>query len=131
MDNAKPLLTPMITSLKLNTCDGDPIPNDTEYMSIVGVLQYITITRPDIAFSVNKVCQLMQAPHDVHWKTVKRILRYLKGITDEGIILTKSNTLNLIGFCDADWGNNLYDRRSTTDYCIFLGRSVISWSSKK
>ncbi|KAL5556599.1 hypothetical protein UlMin_038835 [Ulmus minor] len=66
MDNVKPLSTPMINNLKLNTCDGDPIPNDTEYKIIVGALQYITITRPDIAFSVNKVCQFMQAPHDVH-----------------------------------------------------------------
>ncbi|KAL5565260.1 hypothetical protein UlMin_028424 [Ulmus minor] len=121
----------MINSLKLNTSNGDPIPNDTEYRSIVGFLQYITITRPDITFSVNKACQFMQVPLDVHWKAVKRILRYLNETTDEGIVLGKSNTLSLTGFCDADWGNDLCDRRSTTGYCIYLSRSVVSWSSRK
>ena len=81
MDNVKPLPTPMINSVKLNTCDGDPIPNDTEYRSIVDTLQYITITQPDIALNVNKVYQLVQAPLNVHQKAVKRILRYLKGTT--------------------------------------------------
>ncbi|KAL5551289.1 hypothetical protein UlMin_001465 [Ulmus minor] len=94
MDNARRQPTPMISSLKLTSDEGDPIENATKYRSIVGALQYITITRPEIAFSVNKV-------------------------------------LSLTGFCDADWGNDLCDRRSTTGYCIYLGRNVISWSSKK
>ncbi|KAL5557140.1 hypothetical protein UlMin_039376 [Ulmus minor] len=71
MDNAKPLPTPMVSSLKLTASDGDPITNATEYRSIVGALQYITITRPEIAFNVNKVCQFMQCPLDQHWKAVK------------------------------------------------------------
>ncbi|KAL5564064.1 hypothetical protein UlMin_033811 [Ulmus minor] len=131
MDNARPLPTPMISSLKLTSDEGDPIENTTEYRSIVGALQYITITRPEIVFSVNKVCQFMQSPLDQHWKAVKRILRYLKGTTDEGILMQGSKVLSLTGFCDADWGNDLCDRRSTTGYCIYLGRNVISWCSKK
>ncbi|KAL5559983.1 hypothetical protein UlMin_036194 [Ulmus minor] len=113
MDNARPLPTPMVSSLKLTFDEGDPIPNATDYRSIVGGLQYVTITRPEIAYSV------------------KRILRYLKGTSEEGILLRRSETLNLTRFCDADWGNDLCDRRSTTGYCIFLGRNVVSWSSKK
>ncbi|KAL5540260.1 hypothetical protein UlMin_044401 [Ulmus minor] len=131
MDNAKPLPTPMVSSLKLIASDGDPITNATEYKSIVGALQYITITRPEIAFSVNKVCQFMQSPLDEHMKAVKRILRYLKGTLDEGIYMKRSQAMNLTGFCDADWGNDLCDKRSTTGYCFYLGNNVISWSSKK
>ncbi|KAL5548995.1 hypothetical protein UlMin_004226 [Ulmus minor] len=66
MDNAKPLPTPMISNLKLTSDDGDPITNATEYRSIVGALQYITISRPEIVFSVNKVCQFMQSPLNQH-----------------------------------------------------------------
>ncbi|KAL5571072.1 hypothetical protein UlMin_020669 [Ulmus minor] len=131
MDSAKSLSTPMISSLRLTSSKGDPIPNATEYRSIVGGLQYVTITQPKIAYSVNKVCQFMQNPLDLYWKAVKRILRYLKGTSEEGILLRRSETLNLIGFCDTDWGNDLCDRRSTTGYCIYLGRNIVSWSSKK
>ncbi|KAL5539517.1 hypothetical protein UlMin_045196 [Ulmus minor] len=131
MNNARPLPTLMISSLKLTSVEGDPIENATEYRSIVGALQYITITRPEITFSVNKVCQFMQSPLDQHWKAIKRILRYLKGSIDEGIFMKGSRVLSLTGFYDADWGNDLCNRRSTTGYCIYLGRNVVSWSSKK
>ena len=50
----------------------------TNYRSVVGALQYLTLTRPDISYSVNKVCQYLHAPSSAHWTTVKRILRYLK-----------------------------------------------------
>ncbi|RVW56208.1 Retrovirus-related Pol polyprotein from transposon RE2 [Vitis vinifera] len=131
MDGAKSLPTPMLSGLKLSTGMGDPIDNVFEYRSVVGALQYITITRPEIAFSVNKVCQFMQKPLDTHWKAIKRILRYLNGTTDLGIVLKPSKTMNLVGFCDADWGSDVDDRRSTSGHCVFLGKSLVSWSSKK
>ena len=55
----------------------------------------------------------------------------MKGTADEGITLRKTNTLSLTGYCDANWGNDLDNRRSTNGYCIFLGDSLVSWSSKK
>ena len=59
--------------------DGLPLRSDdiTQYRSIVGALQYLTFTRPDIAYAVNTVCQYMTNPSDVHFSAVKRILRYL------------------------------------------------------
>ncbi|KAL5538728.1 hypothetical protein UlMin_044451 [Ulmus minor] len=66
MDNAKSLPTPMISNLKLTSSKGDLVPNATEYRSIVGGLQYVTITRPEIAYCVNKVCQFMQNPLNLH-----------------------------------------------------------------
>ncbi|KAL5551297.1 hypothetical protein UlMin_001473 [Ulmus minor] len=131
MDEAKPLPTPMVSNLKLTAINGDPITNGTEYRSIVGALQYITITRLETAYSVNQVCQFMQNPLDNHWKAIKRILRYLKGTMDEGIVMRRSKSLALTGYCDVDWGNDLDDKRSTTCYCIYLGNNLMSWSSKK
>jgi hypothetical protein len=90
-----------------------------------------TITRPDIAFAVNKVSQFMHAPTDIHWATVKRILRYLKGTSDHGITLNPAKNFQLFAYCDADWAGCPDDRRSTTGYCIYLGSNLLSWSSKK
>ncbi|KAG8496134.1 hypothetical protein CXB51_009382 [Gossypium anomalum] len=99
--------------------------------SIVGALQYVVITRPDIAFAVNKVCQFMHNPLDVHFKAVKRVLGYLHGTLDHGLHFTKSSKLLLEGFSDVSWGSDINDRRSTSGYCVFLGGSPISWSSRK
>ncbi|KAL5573798.1 hypothetical protein UlMin_023395 [Ulmus minor] len=62
---------------------------------------------------------------------IKRILRYLKGTMDEGILIRRSKTLALTGYCDANWGDDLDNRKSTTGYCIYLGNNLVSWSSKK
>ena len=80
MTQCKPVSTPLSTSEKLSLHDGVLLgPEDaTEYRSIVGALQYLTLIRPDIAFSVNKICQFLHAPTTVHWTAVKRILRYIK-----------------------------------------------------
>ena len=87
MTDCKPVTTPLSTSEKLSLNDGVPLgPNDAmNYKSVVGALQYATLARPDIAFSVNKVCQFLHAPTTVHWAAVKRILRYLKQCTRLGL----------------------------------------------
>jgi hypothetical protein len=59
--------------------NGKPLPDDTFYRSMTGALQYLTITRPDIAFAIQQVCLHMHAPHDVHLAMLKRIPRYIKG----------------------------------------------------
>jgi hypothetical protein len=76
----KPVTTPLSTSEKLRIDEGELLgPEDaTRYRSIVGALQYLTLTRPDLSFAVNKVCQFLHAPTSQHWTTVKRILRYVK-----------------------------------------------------
>lgn len=80
---------------------------------------------------MNKVCQFIQSPLDEHWKAVKRILRYLAGTLTHGLIFTKSTSMQLTGFCDADWGSDIDHRRSVLGFCVFLGRNLVSWSSKK
>jgi histone deacetylase 1/2 len=106
----------------------------TLYRSIVGALQYATMTRPDIAFSVNKVCQFMANPLESHWKAVKRILRYLKGTISHGLLLSSSTTgppFSLRAYSDADWATDHDDRRSTSGSCIYFGPNLVSWGSKK
>jgi hypothetical protein len=79
MKNCKAIDTPLSTSEKLSLTDGDPLgaEDSTKYRSMVGALQYLTLTRPDICFAMNKVCQFHHAPTTVHWSAVKRILRYI------------------------------------------------------
>ena len=123
--------TPMSTASSLSLYDGDSFSDPTLYRSIVGALQYCTITRPDISFAVNKVCQYMHAPTTQHWLAVKRILRYLKGTSTHGITLHRSSDLPLTCYSDADWASSPDDRKSTSGYCCFLGPNLISWSSGK
>jgi hypothetical protein len=107
--------TPLSSDEKLSLTDGTPLsPDDaTSYRSVVGALQYLTLTRPDISFSVNKVCQFLHAPTNHHWSTVKRILRYLHDTNGLGVKISKSSSMLLSAFLDADWTGNIDDRRST------------------
>ncbi|KAK6162474.1 hypothetical protein DH2020_002315 [Rehmannia glutinosa] len=133
MQLAKGISSPMTSGEKLTAFGSDVVSNPQLYRSIVGALQYITITRPEISFSVNKVCQFMQRPLEAHWKAVKRILRYLSGTLEHGLHLTKNQlpSFDIVGFSDADWATNIEDRRSTSGLCVFLGPNLVSWKSKK
>jgi histone deacetylase 1/2 len=97
----------------------------------MGALKYLTFTRPDICFVVNRVCQFMHAPTDSHWAAVKRILRYLKGTASYGFHITRGSSFALHGFTDADWASSIDDRKSTGGYLVFFGQTPISWKSGK
>jgi hypothetical protein len=133
MFNCKPVNTPLSTSEKLSAFEGVPLgPKDsTHYRSVVGGLQYLTLTRLDISFSVNKVCQYLHVPTDIHWAAVKRIVRYIKHDTKIGLKIRKSGSTLVSGLSDADWAGSLNDRRSSGGYAIFLGSNLISWSARK
>lgn len=128
MSNTKPSASPAESGSQL-TCHGDPSPDPKLYRSIVGALQYATITRPEIAYAVNRVCQYMHSPTDDHWKDVKRILRYLKGTLHYGLSLCMS--ADSLAYSDAGWATNPDDKRSQYGFAIFLGPNLISWSSRK
>ena len=130
MVDCKPVLTPAVSGRRLSLLDGDPFPDVSQYRSVVGALQYLTLTRPDIAFAVNQVCQFMHRPTTAHWIAVKRILRYLKSTYSHGLIYRPSS-LTITAFSDADYAGDPDDRKSTGGYCIYLGSNLVSWSSKK
>ncbi|PKU75707.1 putative mitochondrial protein [Dendrobium catenatum] len=100
------------------------------YRSITGALQYLTLTRPDISFSVNLLSQNMHEPHPKHFYLLKRLLRYIKGTLNFGLPITKTD-LVLKSFSDADWAGDPLTRKSTTGFCSFLGDTLISWTVKK
>ncbi|XP_058068806.1 uncharacterized mitochondrial protein AtMg00810-like [Magnolia sinica] len=132
MHEAKPVKTPIATGSKLSRHEVDPLPDGTKFRSIVGSLQYLSMNRPNIAFSVNQVAQFMHSPTTAHWMAIKRILRYLKGTLHRGLTFTRaSSQISLHTYCDVDWAGNPDDRRSMTGYCLFLGPNAISWSAKK
>ncbi|XP_019055177.1 PREDICTED: uncharacterized protein LOC109115498 [Nelumbo nucifera] len=114
MDLAKPLSIPMVGSCKLTKFDGSSLSDPSEYRSTIGALQYLTFTRPDIAYSVNKVYQFLYSPTSNHWAAVRRILWYLKGTIDHGLFFDSSSApLSLQAFSDADWAGCPDDRWST------------------
>jgi hypothetical protein len=121
---------PLHPGLKLSKYDGDPLPHPTEYKQVVGALQYYTLTHPEIAFSVNQLCQNTHAPSTTHWTAVKWVLRYLKDLVNHGHLYTKGS-LHLFAYCDSDWAGCLDDRCSTTGFAVFLGPNLISWYAKK
>jgi histone deacetylase 1/2 len=135
MSKCSPISTPMSSSDKLSSTDGTPLSPEesTRYRSVVGGLQYLTMTRPDLSFAINKVCQYLHAPSCTHWSAVKRILRYVKATLSDGLLLrrpTASSDL-LSAFSDADWAGDSDDRRSTGGYAIFYGGNLVAWSARK
>lgn len=133
MKDCKPAPTPLSSTEKLSAHDGEPLgPKDsTRYRSIVGALQYLTITRPDISFSVNKICQYLHAPTTVHWTAAKRFLRFIKHTINSGLAYRKSSSTLLSAFSDADWAGDIDDRRSTGGFAVYFGPNLISWSARK
>ena len=100
----------------------------------MGALQYATITRPEISFSVNKVYQFMSDTTEQHWAAVKIILRYLAGTINFGLSFLPSSTgpsFSLHAYCDADWASDPDDTRSTSEAAVFFGSNLVSWWSKK
>ncbi|KAE8658445.1 Ethylene-responsive transcription factor RAP2-13 [Hibiscus syriacus] len=113
MSNATPMPTPMVSSLKLTKEAGSPLIDPKEYRSLVGSLLYACHTRPDIAYNVNKLAQFMHALCEHHLSAVKRVLRYLNGTLDHGLVLSRNELpFQLVAFADADWARNKDDRRS-------------------
>ncbi|KAK5793532.1 hypothetical protein PVK06_034682 [Gossypium arboreum] len=131
MSTAKSVHTPMVSSSMLPKDEGDSLADPTEYRSLASALQYIVLTRPDIAYAINRVCQFMHAPTNLHLVTLKRILRYLRGTLSYGLVFRRSERLSLVGYADANWGLDFDDRRSTTGFCVYYGHTPISWCSKK
>ena len=153
-DNAKMSLTPSeVKSMSIinnnmminidnsvdNMCLSDSDIN--MYRGMVGSLIYASVsTRPDITHAVNMVSRYMTKPTKESMIMVKRIFRYLIGVPNIGLVYdsininendSDSDTIIITGYCDADWGGDKNDRKSTTGYCTFINNNLISWCTKK
>lgn len=127
----KPCPFPMEQNHRLALAKDSPYSDPPQYRRLVGLLIYLTITRPEITYSVHILSQFMQAPKQEHWDAAMRVLRYLKSSPGQGIILPKDNDLNLVGYCDSDWASCPLTRRSVSGYLMKLGSAPISWKTKK
>ncbi|CAL1381785.1 unnamed protein product [Linum trigynum] len=127
----KPAKTPISMKATLSAEDGTLLDDGSNYRHLLGQLQYLTSTRPDICFPVQQLSQFQDRPTTVHLKALHRILRYLKGCPAQGLWFSSSSSLQLSGYCDSDWATCPDSRKSITGYCTFLGSSLITWKSKK
>jgi histone deacetylase 1/2 len=133
MHKCKEIATPMSATEKFSKNTGMLLDDKTafSYRSTIGALQYLCLTRPDISFAVNRVCQFLATPTDVHWAAVKCILRYVKGTINFGLHFQRSYSTELSVYTDTDWAGCPDDRRSTGGYAVFYGPNLVSWSSRK
>lgn len=131
MRDCNPTATPAEAGLKLvKDPQGERVDN-TLYKQIVGSLMYLTGTRPDIMHVVSLISRFMECPKEMHLAAAKRILRYLKGTIDYGIMYKNGEKSELFGFTDSDYAGDLDDRKSTSGYAFMMGSGAVSWSSRK
>jgi len=130
MAQCKPCSTPVDTNPKTSAA-GAPVQDPSDFRSLAGALQYLTFTRPDIAYVVQQVCLHMHDPRETHLAALKRILRYVRGTLHLGLVLRPCQQEDLVVYSDADWAGCPDTRKSTSGYAVFLGDNLISWSSKR
>ncbi|XP_071921654.1 uncharacterized protein [Coffea arabica] len=122
---------PLEVNVKYRHDEGAFLSDPSLYGQLVGSLNYLTITRPDISFAVQQVSQFMQALRHLHLAAVRRIVRYLKGTSARGLFFQVDSPIRLVAYSDADWAGCSDTRRSITGWCMFIGNSLVSWKSKK
>jgi hypothetical protein len=131
MKDAKPAKTPMGTDEHLDLNKGGKSVDQKAHRSMIGSFLYLCASRPDIILSVCMCARFQSDPKECHLVAVKRILRYLVSMPCFGIWYPKGSTFYLIVFSDSNYAECKVDRKSTSETCQFLGRSLLSWSSKK
>jgi hypothetical protein len=131
MTGCKPILIPLEQNVKLSADEGDLVEDTTMYIRIVGSLIYMTITRPNLSYAVGVVSQFMQTPRKPHLDAMRRILRYIKHTLQCGIFYEAKSQLQVHGYMDVDWADNVSNRRSTSGFIFSFGSGDVSWSSKK
>ena len=133
MYDCKPVSTPVNPDVKLVSSESpDEVCDQQMYQAVIGNLLYLsTKTRPDIAYTVSCVARFCTNLTKEHWTAVKRILRYLKGTSNLGLLYRENTPAEVIGYSDADWAGDVGDRKSTSGYIFLLGGAAISWKSSK
>ncbi|KAK8627856.1 hypothetical protein V6N13_135454 [Hibiscus sabdariffa] len=131
LENVKPQATPMSSYIKLYKDEEGKCVDSKLYRFMIGSLLYLTVSRPDIMFSVCLCARFQANPKESHLKVVKRIFRYLQDTPSKGLWYPRDSTFDLHAYSDADYGDCKIDRKRTSGTCQFLGNLPISWFSKK
>ncbi|XP_058733061.1 uncharacterized mitochondrial protein AtMg00810-like [Vicia villosa] len=122
---------PLDSATSFNDTDGESLADVSAYQRLIGKLMYLTISRPGIAYAVNRLSQFMQKSRTSHLAGVHHVLQYLKGTPDKGLFFPSKSSYRITAFADADWGSCKVTRKSTIGFCVFFGDALISWKSKK
>ncbi|XP_057444448.1 secreted RxLR effector protein 161-like [Lotus japonicus] len=132
LENSSHKRTPAATHVKLTKDDKGIDVHQSMYRSMIGSLLYLTASKADITFVVSVCARYQAEPKISHLIQVKRIIKYINGTSNYGIMYTDHDTNSVLeGYCDADWAGSVDDRKSTYGRCFFLGNNLISWFSKK
>ena len=134
MSKAKPLSVPADPNVLLQ-----PVESSEErlcnvpYREAVGSLMFLaTVSRPDIAYAVNTASKFLNKSSEIHWRAVKRILAFLVGTKDSGLMYRSGRSEpQLIGYSDADFVSDIETRRSTTGYLFSLANGPVTWASQR
>jgi len=129
--SSKSVDIPMDPNTKLLPNQGEPIFDPEQYRRLVGKLNYLTVTRPNISFAVSVVSQFLNSSCEDHWNAVIHILTYIKRSPGKGLLYGSNNHTRVVCYSDANWAGSPSDRRSTSGYCVSIGGNLISWKSKK
>lgn len=128
---SKPVSTPSDPSSKLHQDNSPQYEDIASYRRLIGRLLYLNTTRPDITFIIQQLSQFLTKPTHAHYSAATRVLRYLKSCPGKGLFFPRDSHMQLLGFSDADWAGCIDSRRSVSGQCFFLGKSMISWRTKK
>lgn len=131
LQDATPMKIPIDIHLRLHKELEEPLVDPRPYQRLMGKLIYLTVTHPDIVYSVHILTQFMQHPCASHMQAAIHLLKYLVGTQTQGILLASNSAAELRAFCDSDWASCPMTWRSTTGFCVLLGSSPISWKTKK
>lgn len=129
--DATSVVSPLDVNHKLYQDQGSLLHDPSAYRQLVGKLNFLTHTRPDISFSVQHLSQFMACPRQPHWDAALHVLRYLKQNPEQGLFFSSTTSYQLTAYYDADWVACPHTRKSVSGFVVFLGDSLISWKSKK
>jgi len=128
---SRPASTPLDPTVKLSSNSGTVLQDPTFYRRLLGQLNFLTHTRPDLSYTVQTLSQFMQTPCTGHLQAAYHTLRYLRKDPSLGLFINSSPSFQILAFCDADWAACADSRRSVSGFYLSLGGSPISWKSKK
>ncbi|XP_061374817.1 uncharacterized mitochondrial protein AtMg00810-like [Gastrolobium bilobum] len=131
LEDCKEVTNPMNQKESLSKNDGADRVEEGYFQSLIGCLMYLTVSRPEILFSVSLLSLFMHCTTEMHLKAAKRVVRYIKGTIDFGVEFKKSQDFKLLGFSNSDWGGSVDHMKSTSGYCFSLGSGSFSRCSKK
>ena len=127
----KPQSSPIDSKPQFWDITSPPLTDANIYRRLLGKLIYLTITRPDITYTVGLLSQFMHSPQEIHWHAALRVLAYLKHAPGRGLLYQHHGHLRIEGYSDSSYAGDRGDRKSTFGFCILVGGNLVTWRSQK